>query len=75
MLPDDYLSLDETLSLTRVGVAFHQYTKKKPAKYGLLFRSINGAEMPYNYTSILYSGKPPGEPNEYYITTTDDLIK
>ena len=31
--------------------------------------------MPYTYISILYSSKPLGEPNEYYITTTDDLVK
>ena len=37
MHPDMYLSLDETLYPTRVGVAFHQYNKDKPAKYGLLF--------------------------------------
>ena len=75
MVPDEYLSLDETLYPTRVGVAFCQYNKNKPTKYRLLLRSINSAEMPYIYTSILYSGKPLGEPNEYYITTTDDLVK
>ena len=36
MHPDVYLSLDETLCRTRVGVAFRQYSKDKPAKYGLL---------------------------------------
>ena len=75
MVPDSYLSLDETLYPTRVGVAFRQYNKSKPAKYGLLFRSINSAEMPYTYTSILYAGKPTGEPNEYYISSTDDIVK
>ena len=29
--------------------------------------------MPYTYTSIPYSKKPLGEPNEYHITTTDGL--
>lgn len=75
MSPDAYLSLDETLYPTRVCVAFRQYNKSKSAKYGLLFRSINSAEMPYTYTSILYAGKPVGEPNEYYINSTDDIVK
>ena len=37
MVSDEYLSLDETLCPIRVGVAFYQYNKNKPAKYGLLF--------------------------------------
>ena len=37
MHPDVYLSLDETLYPTRVGVVFRQYNKDEPAKYGLLF--------------------------------------
>ena len=61
--------------MLRVGVAFRQYNKNKPAKYGLLFCSINSAEIPYTYSSTLYAGKPPGEPNEHYLTSTDDIIK
>ena len=57
-----YLSLDEMLYTTRVGVAFHQYNKDKSAKYGLLFRSINSAEVPYTYTSIIYPGKAANKP-------------
>ena len=37
LAPEDFLSLDETLYSTRVGVAFRQHNKNKPAKYGLLF--------------------------------------
>ena len=32
-----YFSLDETVYLTRVGVAFHQHNKLKPGKYRLRF--------------------------------------
>ena len=67
MHPDVYLSLDETLYPTRVGVAFRQYNKEKPAKYGMLFRSINSAEVPYTYTSIIYAGKPLDVPGPYYV--------
>ena len=75
MIPNAYLSIDEILYPTRVGVAFRQYNKNKPATYGLLFCSINSAEMPYTYSSTLYAGKPPGDPNEHYLTSTDDIIK
>ena len=75
MIPDAYLSIDETLYSTRVGVAFGRYNKNKPAKCGLLFRGINSAEMPYTYLSTLYAGKPPGESNEHYLTCTDDIVK
>ena len=51
MHPDMYLSLDETLYPTRVVVTFCQYNKDKLAKYGLLFQSINSAEVPYTCTS------------------------
>ena len=75
MILDGYLSIDETLYRTRVVLAFRQYNKNKSAKYGLLFCSINSAEMPYIYSSTLYPGKPPGEPNKHYLTSTDDIIK
>ena len=73
--PDVYLSLDETLYPTRVGVAFHQYNKDKAAKYGLLFRSINSVELPYTYTSVICAGKPVDKPRPYYVQTTDDIVK
>ena len=75
MHPDVYLSLDETLYPTRVGVACHQYNKEKPAKYGLLFRSINSAEIPYTYTSVIYAGKVVDKPGPYYVQITDNIVK
>ena len=70
-----YLSLDETLYPTRVGVAFRQCNKDKPAKYGLLFRSINSAKVLYTYTSIFFAGKPVDKPGPHYIQTMDDIVK
>ena len=75
MHPDVYLSLDETLYPTRVRVAFLQYSKDKPAQYGLLLWSINSAEVPYTFTSVIYAGKPVGKPGPYYVQTTDDIVK
>lgn len=75
LVPDDYLSLDETLYPTRVQISFKQYNPDKPAKYGLLFKSINGARYPYTHQTIVYSGKPVEEPNEYYVAGTIEYIK
>ena len=72
---DLYLSLDETVYPTRVGVAFPQYNKDKPAKYGLLFRSIKSLKVLYTYTSVSYAGEPVVKPGPYYAQTMDDIDK
>ena len=36
LVPDDYLSLDETLYPTRTQISFKQFNPSKPAKYGML---------------------------------------
>ena len=60
MIPNVYLSLDETLHPTRVNVAFPQHKKGKPEKYRLLLRRFNCAESSYTYSSVLYARKPAG---------------
>ena len=76
MAPDDYLSLDETLYPTRGNISFRQYNKNKPARYGLLFRSISSARMPYTYTSLAFSGVPVDEPGpDVYVPGVDNLVK
>ena len=75
LVPDEFLSLDETLHATRVGMSFRQYNKNKPAKYGLLFRSLNSAEMPVTYNSVMYSGKPIGEPGPHYVCRTEEIVQ
>ena len=75
MHPNVYLSLEETLYPTRVGVAFPQYNKYKPAKYGLLFQSVCSADVPYTYTSVIYAGKPIGNLGPYYVETMDGIVK
>ena len=72
MVPDEYLSLDDTIYPTRVDVAFCQYNKNKPAKCGFLFRSINTIHVTLLFFIL---AKPTEDPNEYYITTKDDLVK
>jgi hypothetical protein len=65
--PTDFLALDETLFSCRNQIAFKQYNSNKPAKYGLLYRSINSARYPYTYRSIVIGGKPQREPGPYYV--------
>ena len=74
LVPEDFISLDETLYPTRNQFAFKQYNPDKPAKYGILFKSLNSARYPYTYISHVYCGKPTGEANEYYVTGTYNYI-
>ena len=75
LVPEDYISLDETLYPTRNQVNFKQYNPNKPAKYGILFKSMNSARYPYTYQSHVYSGKPTEKPNEFYVQGTENYIK
>ena len=71
----DYLSLDETLYPMRTQVAFKQFNPSKPAKYGLLFKSINAARYPYTFVTAPYAGKPQEEGGEYYFPGTENITK
>ena len=73
LVPDVFLSIYETLYPTRVSVSFRQYMKSKPAKYGLLFRSVSSAVIPYTYSTIVYAGKPHQE-GPYHLTHTDYYV-
>ena len=47
LVPDDYLSLDETFDPMRAQISFKQYNPNKPAKYGLLLKGINAVRYLY----------------------------
>ena len=49
LAPGDYLSLDETLYPMRMQISFKQFNPSKPAKCGLLFKSVNVARYPYTF--------------------------
>ena len=74
LAPADYLSLDETLYAMRTQISFKQFKPKKPAKYGLLFKSVNVARYPYTFISSPYSGKPTEEREQYYIQGTEAIV-
>ena len=73
--PDEYLSLDETLYPMRTSIAFRQFNKSKPAKCGMLFKSVNYALIPYTFSTAVYAGKPVAEPTEYYIKGVTPIVK
>ena len=75
MAPSDYVTIDETFYPMCTQVSFKQYNPNKPAKYGMLFKSVNSACYPYTYQTIVYHGKPVGEPSTYYVTGTDKIIQ
>ena len=71
----EYLSLDETLYPMRTQIAFKQYNPNKPAKYSLLFKSINAARYPYTYITAPYAGKPQEEGGKFYFPGTETITK
>ena len=75
LVPDKFLSLDESFYPTRVGVAFRQYSKSKPTKYALPFRSLNSAKMSLTYNSVIYAGKPIVEPGPHCIIGTKEIVQ
>ena len=77
--PSFYLAIDETLYSYRVHIDFKQYNPNKPSKYGLLYRNLCDASLPYTYYSLPYAGKPENL-NEnlykkYYVSGTDECTK
>ena len=43
MSSDNYIAIDETLYPIRGGISFKTYSKDKPSKYGLNFRSLGSS--------------------------------
>ena len=75
LVPSEYLSIDETLYAMRHQIGFRQYNPNKPAKYGLLYKSLNDARFPFTYQIIPYSGKPVDGDGPYYLKATEDYVK
>ena len=56
-------------------IGFKQYNPKKPAKYGLLYRSLCDSSVSYIYYTLPYTEKPEvnnGDTSKYYMTATDE---
>ena len=70
-----YLSLDDTLYPTRTQISFKQFNPSKPAKYGMLHKSINAFRYPFTLSTAVYSDKPKAEPTSYYTPGTSQTVK
>ena len=56
-------------------ISIKQYNPRKPAKYGLLLKSLNDARFPYTYNSLVYAGKPEQGDGPFYIEGIKTYIK
>ena len=76
--PSPYLAIDETLYPYRGHIGFKQYNPSKPAKYGLLYRSLCDSSISYTYYTVPYGGKPEvigGDGAKFYVIGTDEYTK
>ena len=73
MSPDDYIVIDQTYP-TRGVILFTTYSKDRPAKYGLNFRTLDSSRRPCIYYIVPYSEKPV-EVTESHIKDMLTLVK
>ena len=54
----------------------YKYNSSKPVKYGLFYRSLSNAKVPYTYSTLQYTGKPEViGANDYYVTSCNEYTK
>ena len=76
--PSPLLTVDKTLYPYHGSIGFKQYNPSKPAKYGLLYRSLCDSPVSYTYYIMLVSyidKKKSGKKNIISLTTMHDKIK
>ena len=76
--PSPQLTIDETLYPYRSCIDFKQSNPSKPAKYGLLYRSLCDSMTTYTSFTLPYAGKPEstdGPAGKYYLTGTNKYTK
>ena len=74
--PLEYLAINETSYSYRGKIVICQYNANKPAKYGILYRSISDGHVPYTYYTLPYAGKPEEITDDSeYVTGTDNYTK
>ena len=56
-VPDELVSLDETLCPMKVGAICRLHKKCLSAYYGRHFRSLSSAEMIYTYNTAMYQSE------------------
>ena len=55
--PGAYLIIDETLYVTRNQISFKQYNPSKQARYGVVYKSINEALIPFTFVTAVLGRK------------------
>ena len=80
MISGAYLSWDKTLHPTRSNISFKQFNPSKPAKYGMLFRSINSCPYSYTFATSVYAGRPRNyisQPDKcrFYVRGSEEVVK
>ena len=75
VLKEYFLCIGETLYPSRNKIVFRQYNPSKPAKYGLLFNSINAVTYTYTHNMIPYCGKPNEKPTSFYVKRMEETVK
>ena len=60
-------------------IKFKQFNPNKPAKYGLVFKSINACRYPYTFRMVPYVGNPINHSNQeqckFYVRGTEHTVK
>ena len=78
VVPGDFSYFDETLYSMKMRIRFKQFNLNKPAKYGLLFKSINACRYPYTFRTVPYVGKPRSHSNQewckFYVPGTEATV-
>ena len=75
VIPEEFICIDETLYPTRNKISFRQYNPSKPAKYGLLFKSINSVTYTYTHCIIPYCGKPTEDATGFYVKGVEETVQ
>ena len=74
--PSPYVSVDQTLYPYHGRIGMKQSNPSKPAKYGLLHRSLCDVKITYRYSTLAYAGKPEViGANDCYVTRCDEYTK
>ena len=73
--PLPYISVDETLYPYRGRIGMKEYNPCKPAKFGLLYRSLCDAKVGYTYSTLPYAGMPEVIGANGYVTGFDKYTK
>ena len=59
----------------RTQISFKQFNPSKPAKYGILYNSINACWYPFTFSTAVYSDKPKAEPTSYFTPEMSQTVK